>query len=45
MRRKARGLLSLLRMRKSLGDNRKELSPEHIDEITRILCEFKEVSA
>ena len=31
------------RMRKSLGDKRKELSPEHIDEITRIFCEFKEV--
>ena len=30
-------------MRKSLGDKRKELSPEHIDEITRIFCEFKEV--
>ncbi len=33
------------RMRKSLGDKRKELSPEHIDEITRIFCEFKEVGA
>jgi type I restriction enzyme M protein len=31
------------RMRKSLGDKRKELSPENIDEITRIFCEFKEV--
>ena len=31
------------RMRKSLGDKRKELSQEHIDEITRIFCEFKEV--
>jgi type I restriction enzyme M protein len=31
------------RMRKSLGDKRKELSPEHIAEITRLFCEFKEV--
>src|ERR1700733_5409142 len=31
------------RMRKSLGDKRKELSPEHIAGITRLFCEFKEV--
>jgi type I restriction enzyme M protein len=31
------------RMRKGLGDKRKELSPEHIAEITRLFCEFKEV--
>ena len=31
------------KMRKSLGSKRKELSPEHIDEITRMFGEFKEV--
>jgi type I restriction enzyme M protein len=31
------------RMRKSLGDKRKELSPAHIDEITRIFCNFQEL--
>jgi type I restriction enzyme M protein len=31
------------RMRKSLGSKRKELSPEHIEEITRLFCAFKEV--
>jgi type I restriction enzyme M protein len=31
------------RMRKSLGSKRKELSSEHIEEITRLFCEFKEV--
>jgi type I restriction enzyme M protein len=31
------------RMRKSLGSKRKELSPEHINEITRLFCEFKDV--
>jgi type I restriction enzyme M protein len=31
------------RMRKSLGDKRKELSAEHIAEITRLFCKFKEV--
>jgi type I restriction enzyme M protein len=30
------------RMRKSLGSKRKELSPEHIDEITRLFGQFKE---
>jgi type I restriction enzyme M protein len=30
------------KMRKSLGSKRKELSPEHIDEITRIFGSFKE---
>jgi type I restriction enzyme M protein len=29
------------RMRKSLGSKRKELSPEHIDEITRLFGDFK----
>lgn len=29
-------------MRKSLGDKRRELSPKHIDDITRIFGEFKE---
>ena len=32
------------KMRKSLGSKRKELSPEHIDEITRLFGEFKEAS-
>jgi type I restriction enzyme M protein len=32
------------KMRKSLGSKRKELSPEHIEEITRLFGEFKEVS-
>ncbi|HOY68992.1 MAG TPA: class I SAM-dependent DNA methyltransferase, partial [Candidatus Ozemobacteraceae bacterium] len=32
------------KMRKSLGSKRKELSPEHIDEITRLFGEFKEVT-
>jgi type I restriction enzyme M protein len=31
------------RMRRSLGNKRKELSPEHIEEITRIFCDFREV--
>jgi type I restriction enzyme M protein len=31
------------KMRKSLGSKRKELSPEHIDEITRLFGECKEV--
>ena len=31
------------RMRKSLGSKRKELSPGHIAEITRIFCEFREL--
>lgn len=31
------------KMRKSLGSKRKELSPEHIDEITRIFGDFVEV--
>ena len=31
-------------MRKSLGSKRKELSPEHIDEITRLFGDCKEVS-
>ncbi len=30
------------KMRKSLGSKRKELSPEHIDEITRLFGQFKE---
>jgi type I restriction enzyme M protein len=33
-----------LRMRKSLGSKRKELSEEHIAEITRLFGEFKEAS-
>ena len=33
------------KMRKSLGSKRKELSDEHIDEITRLFGEFKEVDA
>ncbi len=32
------------RMRKSLGSKRKELSPEHIEEITRLFGEGKEVT-
>jgi type I restriction enzyme M protein len=32
------------KMRKSLGSKRKELSPEHIDEITRLFGDFKEVT-
>jgi len=32
------------KMRKSLGSKRKELSPEHIEEITRIFGRFKEVT-
>ncbi len=32
------------KMRKSLGSKRKELSPDHIDEITRLFGEFKEAS-
>ena len=32
------------KMRKSLGSKRKELSPEHIDEITRLFGEFKVAS-
>ena len=32
-----------VKMRKSLGSKRKELSPEHIEEITRIFGECKEV--
>lgn len=32
------------KMRKSLGSKRKELSPEHIDEITRLFGEFQESS-
>lgn len=32
------------KMRKSLGSKRKELSPEHITEITRLFGECKEVS-
>lgn len=31
------------KMRKSLGSKRKELSPEHIEDITRIFGEFEEV--
>jgi type I restriction enzyme M protein len=48
--RKRKGKLQLIdasglwqRMRKSLGSKRKELSPEHIEEITRFFCNFKEV--
>lgn len=32
------------KMRKSLGSKRKELSPEHIDDITRIFGEFRKVT-
>ena len=32
------------KMRKSLGSKRKELSPEHIDEITRLFGNFKKAS-
>jgi type I restriction enzyme M protein len=32
------------KMRKSLGSKRKELSPEHIDDITRLFGQFKESS-
>ena len=32
------------KMRKSLGSKRKELSDAHIDDITRLFCEFKEVT-
>ncbi|MBU1067953.1 type I restriction-modification system subunit M [Myxococcota bacterium] len=32
------------KMRKSLGSKRKELSPEHIDEITRLFGAFEEVT-
>ena len=32
------------KMRKSLGSKRKELSPEHIDEITKMFGSFKEVT-
>lgn len=32
------------KMRKSLGSKRKELSPEHIEEITRIFGDFQEVT-
>lgn len=32
------------KMRKSLGNKRKELSPEHIDEITRLFGQFEEAS-
>ena len=32
------------KMRKSLGSKRKELSPEHIDDITRIFGDFKKVT-
>jgi len=32
------------KMRKSLGSKRKELGPEHIDEITRLFGEFREVA-
>jgi type I restriction enzyme M protein len=32
------------KMRKSLGSKRKEMSPEHIDEITRLFGEFQEAS-
>jgi type I restriction enzyme M protein len=31
-------------MRKSLGNKRKELSPEHIDDITKIFGDFKKVT-
>ena len=30
------------KMRKSLGDKRKELSPEHIDELSRLYADFEE---
>ncbi len=33
-----------LKMRKSLGSKRKELSPEHIDDITKIFGDFKKVT-
>ena len=33
------------KMRKSLGSKRKELSPEHIDEITRLFGEFQEATS
>jgi len=32
------------KMRKSLGSKRKELSPEHIDDITKIFGDFKKVT-
>jgi type I restriction enzyme M protein len=32
------------KMRKSLGSKRKELGPEHIEDITRIFGEFKEIT-
>ena len=32
------------KMRKSLGNKRKELSPEHIDDITKIFGDFKKVT-
>lgn len=32
------------KMRKSLGSKRKELAPEHIDDITRLFGKFKEVT-
>jgi type I restriction enzyme M protein len=32
------------KMRKSLGSKRKELSPEHIDDVTRIFGQFEEVT-
>jgi type I restriction enzyme M protein len=32
------------KMRKSLGSKRKELNPEHIEEITRLFGDFKEVT-
>ena len=32
------------KMRKSLGSKRRELSPEHIDDITRLFGQFKEAS-
>jgi type I restriction enzyme M protein len=32
------------KMRKSLGSKRKELSPEHIEDITRLFGQFKEVT-
>ncbi len=31
------------KMRKSLGSKRKELGPAHIDDITRLFCDFREV--
>lgn len=33
-----------LKMRKSLGSKRKELSPEHIDDITKIFGDFKKLT-